>query len=60
MGTLDRDYLTFLVNELKLDTTETDANGKDAITHCFENYRKDHMTFLITELGANLNLPTLP
>ncbi len=46
------------MQELKLDLDEEDINGKSALIHAYEDYRKDTMLFLLS-LGADLELPNL-
>jgi hypothetical protein len=52
---IDRSYFNFLVRELEVNVNEIDANGKDAVTYCYEANRKDYLTFLVSGLGASLD-----
>lgn len=55
MQGIDRPYFSYLVKELQVNVNETDAHGKDAVTYCYEAYRKDYISFLVTGLGASLD-----
>eukprot|EP00347_Sterkiella_histriomuscorum_P003332 403364693 len=52
------EYLTFLVKEFKLDVDELDIDGKSALVHAYEDYRKDTMSFLIG-LSADMEIGCL-
>ena len=50
--------MNFIINELKLDIDEVDVDGKNALAHVYEEYKKDEMLFLI-EKGADIDLPCM-
>jgi hypothetical protein len=49
------EYISFILKEFKLDVDELDVDGKSALSHMYEEYRKDIMLFLISH-GADVNL----
>ena len=57
---MSTEYLRFLVKELNVDVNEEDSEGKDAIAHCYLSMRVDLLSLLAKELGANLELATMP
>ena len=56
---LDRPYFEYLVKDLQINVNEIDAHGKDAVAYCYEAYRKDYISFLVSGLGASLDQQTM-
>lgn len=58
-----REYLIFLVRELRLNPNDCDQNGQDAVTYCYLSGLPDlerELPFLTKDLGASVDMPSLP